>query len=166
MTKNEANTEQSKRFREAARELECDDDPKRFAERVRRVAKTPPQHHPSTGSPPKSRASSSRAVSIKERPMKLSQLEINDKSMGLIVRSLALEVHKFCLSSGILSHSVEDQLPLVFSVLDRNFSDLIDFCDIPAGDASGFAGLVIRFSEKGYRTIAEAAKNRVTDLVD
>jgi len=165
MTKT-AKTTQSKRFEQVARELGCDDDPERFADRVRQVAKTPPQHHPSTGSPPKSRASSSRAVSMEERPMKVSELEINDKSMGLIVRSLALEVHKFCLSSGVFSHSVEDQLPLVFSVLDRHLSDLIDFCDIPAGGASGFAGLVIRFSEKGYRTIAEAAKNRVTDLVD
>lgn len=33
---------QSDRFKQAARELECDDDPERFAERVRKIAKAPP----------------------------------------------------------------------------------------------------------------------------
>ena len=33
---------QSERFEQAARELECDDDPERFAERVRKIAKAPP----------------------------------------------------------------------------------------------------------------------------
>lgn len=32
---------QSERFIKAARELECDDDPERFAERVRKLAKAP-----------------------------------------------------------------------------------------------------------------------------
>ena len=33
---------QSERFKQAARDLECDDDPERFAERVRKIAKAPP----------------------------------------------------------------------------------------------------------------------------
>ena len=33
---------QSERFMKAARDLECDDDPERFAERVRKLAKGPP----------------------------------------------------------------------------------------------------------------------------
>jgi hypothetical protein len=48
---NDEKNRQLDRFKEAARELECDDDPERFAERVRRVAKAPP--HPSKGKPPK-----------------------------------------------------------------------------------------------------------------
>lgn len=33
------------RFKDAARELECDDDPERFAERVRKIANAPPAPH-------------------------------------------------------------------------------------------------------------------------
>ena len=33
---------QSERFMQAARELECDDDPERFREQVRKLTKTPP----------------------------------------------------------------------------------------------------------------------------
>lgn len=33
---------QRERFEQAARELGCDDDPERFAERVREIAKAPP----------------------------------------------------------------------------------------------------------------------------
>ena len=33
---------QSERFKRAARELGCDDDPERFKERVRKIAKAPP----------------------------------------------------------------------------------------------------------------------------
>ena len=37
----ERDKDQSERFKQTARELECDDDPERFAERVRKVAKAP-----------------------------------------------------------------------------------------------------------------------------
>jgi hypothetical protein len=43
MKKSEADMAQSERFKQAARELECDDDPERFAERVRKLVKTPPK---------------------------------------------------------------------------------------------------------------------------
>lgn len=36
---------QSERFKQAARELECDDDPERFAQVVRKIAKAPPAPH-------------------------------------------------------------------------------------------------------------------------
>jgi hypothetical protein len=38
----DAGKPQAERFKQAARELECDDDPERFAERVRKIAKAPP----------------------------------------------------------------------------------------------------------------------------
>jgi hypothetical protein len=39
--------EQFQRFVETARQLGCDDDPERFKETVRKVAKAPPQPGPS-----------------------------------------------------------------------------------------------------------------------
>ncbi len=44
---------QSERFRQAARELECDDDAERFAERVRKIAKAPPAPKGKAVKPPK-----------------------------------------------------------------------------------------------------------------
>jgi hypothetical protein len=35
---------QSERFKQAARELGCDDSEERFVETVRKIAKAPPQH--------------------------------------------------------------------------------------------------------------------------
>jgi hypothetical protein len=93
--------------------------------------------------------------------MDVSALKINNESMDLIVRSLALEAHDFALSNGITSHSVEDQLPLVFSVLNSHLSDILDIRDVPAGDATSLAGISIRFSNEGYRLLASAAKDRV-----
>jgi uncharacterized protein (DUF2236 family) len=43
--------EQSKRFIEAARELECDDSTERFVETVRKVASAPPTPRPSKAKP-------------------------------------------------------------------------------------------------------------------
>ena len=40
---------QLRAFQEAARELECDDDPGRFDERVKRMAKTPKPSEPQNG---------------------------------------------------------------------------------------------------------------------
>lgn len=42
---------QSERFMQAARDLECDDDPERFKERVRKLAKAPPAPGPSKVKP-------------------------------------------------------------------------------------------------------------------
>lgn len=97
--------------------------------------------------------------------MKISELQVNDKSVALIVRSLALEVHNFATSRGIPSHSVEDQLPLVFSVVDSHLSDLLDFRDIPAGDTTSLAGISIGFSDEGYRLAARAAKDGVAGVI-
>lgn len=41
---------QLRAFQDAARELECDDDPERFDERVRRLAKATKPHEPANGS--------------------------------------------------------------------------------------------------------------------
>ena len=98
--------------------------------------------------------------------MKVSELKINDESMNLIVRGLALEAHDFALSSGIPSHSVEHQLPLVFGVLDCYRSHLLDIQDVVAVNASSLPGLSIRFSDEGYRLLASAAKDRVASAVD
>jgi hypothetical protein len=40
---------QMAQFIEAARELGCDDDPERFKETVRKIAKAPPQHKAAKG---------------------------------------------------------------------------------------------------------------------
>lgn len=39
------------RFKQAARELECDDDPERFAERMRKIAKASPAPKGKTDKP-------------------------------------------------------------------------------------------------------------------
>lgn len=41
---------QLEKFKQAARELECDDDPERFAERMRKIAKAPPAPQSKSGS--------------------------------------------------------------------------------------------------------------------
>lgn len=43
--------QQSAAFIKAARELECDDDPERFKERVRKLAKAPPAPSKAKGKP-------------------------------------------------------------------------------------------------------------------
>jgi hypothetical protein len=48
---------QSERFKEAARELGCDDSEERFVETVRKLAKAGPQHRPAR----KSRAAKGKA---------------------------------------------------------------------------------------------------------
>lgn len=48
--------DQSDKFEQAARELECDDDPEHFAEIVRRVAKAPPAPQSKPTKPPKGEA--------------------------------------------------------------------------------------------------------------
>ena len=43
MTEKKTSKEQTKRFLEAARELECDDDKERFEERLKKIAKQKPK---------------------------------------------------------------------------------------------------------------------------
>ena len=43
MTAKKPEESQSERFKQAARELGCDDDPERFKETVRKLAKAPPR---------------------------------------------------------------------------------------------------------------------------
>lgn len=99
--------------------------------------------------------------------MFVSELQVSDdKSIGLIVLSLARECHDFALSSGIPSHSVDHQLSLVFCILSRYASHLLNFRDVVAGDAPGLASLEIGFSDKGYLFLASAAKDRVAKAID
>ena len=96
----------------------------------------------------------------------VSDLALNDESVSLMIHSLALECHEFALASGILSHSVEDHLPLVFSVLDGNSGDLLDFVSVITPDAPCIASLTVRFSDEGYAMAARAAKDRMANAVD
>tara|TARA_R110002124_G_scaffold287223_1_gene471730 strand:- start:1414 stop:1710 length:297 start_codon:yes stop_codon:yes gene_type:complete len=98
--------------------------------------------------------------------MDVSNLQINDESMRFIVRSLALEAHDFAISSDIPSHSVEHQLPLIFSILNSHSGNILDIRDVPTSDASSLAGISIRFSNEGYRLAASAAKDRVASVVN
>ena len=44
--------QQSERFKQAARELGCDESEERFVETVRKIAKAPPQHKAAKGTKP------------------------------------------------------------------------------------------------------------------
>lgn len=97
----------------------------------------------------------------------VSDLKItDDEAMSLIVLSLATERHELALARGILSRLVEHQLPLVFGILNGNPGDLLDVVPVPASGASCIAAVHIRFSQEGYRRLAEAAKDRVAGTVD
>lgn len=102
----------------------------------------------------------------KKLPADISEIQFNDESMLLIVFGIALECHDFALSRGISSHSVEDQLPLVFSVLDGHLSCLLNISDIATVGTTSVAGLTICFSNEGYRFLTDTAKNRVADSID
>lgn len=102
-----------------------------------------------------------------DRDAWVSDLKItDDKAMALIVLRLATEVHDFALSSGVASHSVKDQLSLVFGVLNSHLADFVSVTPVVAVDASDFAAIRVGFSPEGYRRIAIAAKDRVADAVD
>jgi hypothetical protein len=98
--------------------------------------------------------------------MEVSELQINDKAMMLIMRSLALEAHDFAASCGIPHGSVEDQLSLVFGVIHRHLNDLLEVRNVPATDTADVAAIRIGFSNVGYRLAAQAAKDQVARLVD
>lgn len=96
----------------------------------------------------------------------VSQLQINDEGFEALMLGIARECHEFALSRGIPSHSIEDQLPLVFGVFNGDFRDLLDIREVPAVGASCLASVTVRFSPEGYRRAAEAAKNRVANPID
>ncbi|WP_375553366.1 hypothetical protein [Roseovarius mucosus] len=96
----------------------------------------------------------------------VSKLQLNNEGFTALMLGIAGECHEFALSRGIPSHSVEDQLPLVFGVFDGDFRDLLDIREVPTRDASGLASVSIGFSPEGYRRAAEAAKNRVANPID
>lgn len=96
----------------------------------------------------------------------VSELEFNDESVDLIVRSLALEAHHFALSRGVLETSVEDQLQLVFGILDGQIGNLLDVVDVPAVNASCIGSIVLRFSDEVYLGLTLAAQNAVAHSFD
>ena len=98
--------------------------------------------------------------------MDVSSLQFDDEAVSHIVLSLAREAHEFALASGIASSSVDDQLQLVLSILDGHLADLLDVRHVPAGDASCLAAIRVGFSNKGYRLLASAAKDRVASPVN
>lgn len=98
--------------------------------------------------------------------MDVSQLELNDESVGFIVRGLAGEVHDFALARDIPSHSVDLQLPLIFGILSSNSSDLLNVSDVAAVNATDVAGIRISFSDEGYRLLAKSAQDRAACPVD
>jgi hypothetical protein len=51
MKKQGATESQSERFKQAARELGCDDSEERFRELVQKLARAGPQHKPTKGKP-------------------------------------------------------------------------------------------------------------------
>lgn len=154
--------QQIDRFKEAAREIGTDDDEAKFNEKLGKLVKQNPKSD---------EKSKDLGIYIPQVvgyyiTMDVSKLHIDDESMGLIVRSLALECHDFALLSGIPSHSVEDQLPLVFSVINSHGGDLLNISDVPAAKASDIAAIRVSFSNKGYLRLARAAKNRVAGAVN
>lgn len=98
--------------------------------------------------------------------MIVSELQINDKSMMLIVRSLTFEAHNFALSRGITSHSIQDQLPFVLGIINGHAGDLLDIRDVPTRDATCLAAIRISFSDGGYRLRARAAQDGVANAVN
>lgn len=96
----------------------------------------------------------------------VSELQVNDEAVRLVVFSLALEAHHFALTRGLLSQSVEHQLPLVLGIIDSHLSDLLNVVSVPAVRASDIAAVRVGFSQEGYRLAAEAAKNGVDDTID
>jgi hypothetical protein len=101
-----------------------------------------------------------------EAAMKVSELQINAEAMMLIVRSLAVETHNLAASRGIAHGSVDDQLPLVLGIIDSSPSYLLAIRDVPTSDTACLAAVSIRFSDKGYRLLAPAAKDRVANSAD
>jgi hypothetical protein len=98
--------------------------------------------------------------------MLVSNLKFNDESMNLIVLGLARECHDFATSRGITSHSVEHQLPLVFSILNCQSGDLLNVFDTSARLTTSIAAVSVSFSDEGYRRIAETAKNRMINSIN
>ena len=91
----------------------------------------------------------------------VSNLEINDETIALIINSIALECHAFALSRGIPSGSADLQLNLVFEIFVDYSHHLIDSRVVPTGGTSCIAAITLVLSNEGYGLIAQAAKDRV-----
>ena len=100
------------------------------------------------------------------KPSEIVELEINDESVLRIVLGLALECHEFVARSGVTDHSVQQYLPMVLGVLDRNAGDLLDCVEVSTLGASDLSALQISFSEEGYRSLAVAAKDVVAGSIN
>ena len=96
----------------------------------------------------------------------VSQLEINDEAVALIINSLALECHDFALASGIPSGSVDLQLPGVLDVFSDLSHHLIDCRAVVTESAPCIANITLGLSNVGYRLMAQAAKDRVAHVAD
>jgi hypothetical protein len=96
----------------------------------------------------------------------VSELLFDDKAVPLIVGSLSLEAHNAAFLRGVTGGTIEDQLPLVFSILDGHLSDLLDVRHVPTTQATCFASVVFGVSSKAYGRFALAAQNGEADLIN
>ena len=94
------------------------------------------------------------------------ELKVDDEGVREIVLGLARECHDFAATRDVTHLSVEEYLPFVFGELDGKLGDLFDVSDVPAVDTPDIATISIRFSDEGYRRLAEAAKDRVARSID
>ena len=96
----------------------------------------------------------------------VSRLPLDDKSIALILRSLAFETQCFALSCGIFHHTVESQLHLARDVLSNNLESLLLVGPIVAIGTSDHCGVRINFSLEAYLRLAVTAKDRVRGPID
>jgi len=86
-------------------------------------------------------------------------LKIDDESVRLIVFSLASELQDFLFRNGVSEVPIVSQLEFVMSVLGSDSRRLLDITDVPTTNASDIASIRVRFSNEGYRFLANAAKD-------
>ncbi len=96
----------------------------------------------------------------------LATIQVNDEGVRLLMHCIAFEAHKFAALRNVTERAVEDQLPFVFSELNRSLGDLLDVRSVPARDASCLASVSISFSYPVYRLVADAAKDRAVSIVN
>lgn len=102
----------------------------------------------------------------------VTTLEFNDEAVALIVGSLALEAHHAAALRDVTHGAVEDQLPLVFRILDGNTADLLDTISVVTSPTPSLSGSFcigiadFRFCDEAYRRFALAAQDGAVCAVD
>jgi len=96
----------------------------------------------------------------------VSELQVNAETIGLVVRSLAAELHDFAALGHVPSLSVQHQLQLVFDELGREAANLIRVTPVAAGGATDLLSVRTSFCPLAYRRAAEAAKDRIRNAIN